>query len=652
MKKFFAYSSLIILGGCLSSSDGDIGVRGDINTSMRPTGGSGSSSSSSNRNSSLATLTKIDSVSSSVEKENTNRILKAFALNGLKYTEKSKEYTIAKNALLNNSKSPIATRITNLNKFLTLYTDDYKSNVENKAKYSEFYLSQGPLASYEVDSVMTEEAKAYAKFLSENVKSGTDYSESIAYINAVHSYLLNEINKLGLGTTYASYNEAYTALGNAISTLTTSISSTESSMLNALKVLDPAITELPFKLDTVVEYYKSEVDVLKVVKDVSLLQNPSRDYNTALSGNSFSDGGDEVRYVYNSTLKDYTIKNDTSSVEFKASDFSLDGKAYVASSKKQSFLTNDFYTFMPNLKSYIYAGGAFDDEIKSRIQNVRAILEKKKAGTVLSSEEQTIFDKWFSGTNFSYGEVDGKTDVSSLLNDLFAKNSVDLTIDKKVSSVETVRLGGQALGLSFVDFGIWEREILTSYSGDENILSKNPSGNLVNSLTYPSTAFYLGMTDLKTGYAKKDTDLGKTITFQGNTLAVATKVGKDSTTPWVKEDLSGVAKLVISNDTLKGDLTLDFDKYYTFAYKGFDVSSPDFSYGSVEVSTPNKVLSSVQFASGASFTTMMNGSMYGLEAGNPTEAAGYYNINSANVGGVNSEKYSKININGSFGVKR
>lgn len=688
LKKFLTYSSVIVLGGCLSSSGGSIGGRGNIGSSNRPSDGDENSGSDDGGNpsaSTMPTLIKVADLVSNIEAENESRIKAAFKTANLNYGTSSKEWAFAKEALQNKSTSPITTRIADLNAFLDLYTADYKTNIENKEKYSALYLSQGPLETYVTEVVngegvpevsLTEEAKNYAYFLSQNVNSGIAYVEnSLGYIDAVHNYLLEKIIALGLSGDVSTYNAAYVTLGAAIDSINLNVSLNEINMLAALKKLDPSITDLPLMLSNLVDYYTKEKNILDAVKEVSLVSNPVADPNNVFKVGALSDGS--VAYQYNDVLKDYVIAlNETDrsglnkvdgTILFKASDFSLDGKSYIASSERDVLTQTDFYTFMPNLKSYIYAGGSLDVEVKARIEKARAIVNKKKAGTILSAEEQLIFDNWFNGTSFSYGASDAKIDVSKLLDALLSRNTIDFTVDKNVNITDTVRLGGQVLGLSFADFGLWEVKGVNSYSGDTNIISMNPQGNLLTDTYYVDYPFFVGMDAFKTGYTT-DNKLAANqyVSFTGNTFAVAQKSGVNADDT-IRLNMEGTAKLTVSNNNpVDSVLSLKFDDYYTFNFgslvsavddpknifviDGFSTEGANFSSDKVLISgSPS---SKILFGAGADITASLSGSMYGLEMGRPTEAVGYYTISSNDIHNNEEGKYTKIDIVGSFGVKK
>ena len=322
--------------------------------------------------------------------------------------------------------------------------------------------------------------------------------------------------------------------------------------------------------------------------------------------------------------------------------------------------TNEnYYTFMPNVKNFIYAGGNFDSEINARKIYISNLIKKIKDKTA-SDEEKNEFTTLTNivipnnDTEFSQQDVKKMDLILSILQ----KKNPNFSISKTNNISNTVRIGGNIAKLTFSDFGLWNIKRTTSYEGDAGIIENNPS-NFQTSSSNEVYPFYSGIEQFKTKWQTLQKDdlgnainAGKTYIFSGNTFAYVEKVGKNLSIPTESQDVSGSANLMIKNDTGIGDLNLNYNNWYSFKIGNINLKNVGFSRNNDVSITDTNNAKGILFGAGATFTSTLNGAMYGIEENKPTEAVGKFTLSTTNVGGdPNNEKYQKINVYGAFGVK-
>ncbi len=512
--------------------------------------------------------------------------------------------------------------------------------------------------------------KDYAEWLSTNAVKAKDIKLSsftgdtayTDYITRVENLYIDEIKKRIKDIEGSTYEEIKASLETIISNKTANLDAIKAFIISKIKTLDTTFTDDKiFSLANYVNYYKKESYILTAIKDVKYIPNIDLDKNNSL----ISANGDSatIQYEYSDLLDDYilSLSKDTNNVQFKASDFKEATLSHIATTNKTLSTVENYYVFMPNVKNFIYAGGNFDSEINARKDYVSKLIKKVKEKNA-SNEEKAEFTSLTgiaipeNGNEFSVKDIEKLNLVLSIIQ----KKNPDFSVSKINNISNTVRLGGYDAKLTFSDFGLWNIKNTTSYNGEASIIENDPSRFQTNSSNsvYP---FYSGINQFKTGYQTllkndygNDINAGQTYLFSGNTFAYVEKVGKNSSIPTENQDVSGSAKLIINNDTGIGDLTLDFKDWYSFKVGNINFKNDDgFTKNNNLTITNSTNAKGILFGAGATFTSSLDGAMYGIETNRPTEAVGKYTLSTTSVGGdTNNDKYEKINVYGAFGVKK
>lgn len=537
--------------------------------------------------------------------------------------------------------------------------------------------------------------KDYADWLSSNATSFSgnraSYTSDATYITAVQTAYFNWVKVLSGLENYAKssysaddYNAIMNALSSKRSSLADVVKTLEYVMVDALKKLDSTYTsdELPLTLSQYIAFFRNQKKILSAISGVDYIYDVTVHPEGTVSATSTGDESSKsvLTYDYNSAISDYilnfretsksgTNKNDTV-VSFKASDFSASGKAYVATSTRTVSKTEDYYTFLSGVESYVYGGGVLDAEVESRRKYALSVFTRVQNGTATDAEK-TVLKQWL-GSNFSSDitsvAFSSLTDNEKLKFNLamymLGKEKPDFTVDKARIITDTVKLGGTVAGLTFSDFGIWSIKGMNKYTGDEQLLAKNLDGRFSSDTYHVQYPFISGMSQFKQGYASDSTlAAGKSVVFKGNALGVATLSGNNPNNTLVK-DLSGSATLTVANDlqtkngvsSIYGNLSVNFDNYYSFKFADINVASKSgFKSSNVSIESSSKVanIDKFQFGSSPTLSGSVTGQMYGLETNRPTEAVGMFDVSSKTIhNDPTNSTYSKLTVEGAFGVKK
>lgn len=564
------------------------------------------------------------------------------------------------------------------------------SYYENKALLNDYnkYLLGKKRSDFSSD-------KDYADWLSANAtsfsKNRASYASDAAYITAVQTAYFNWVKVLSGLENYAKssysaddYNAIMNALSSKRSSLANVVKTLEDVMVGALKKLDSTYTsdELPLTLSQYIAFFRNQKKILSAISGVDYIYDVTVHPEGAVSATSTGDESSKsvLTYDYNSAISDYilnfretsksgTNKNDTV-VSFKASDFSASGKAYVATSTRTVSKTEDYYTFLSGVESYVYGGGVLDAEVEQRRKYALSVFTRVQNGTATDAEK-AVLKQWL-GSNFSSDitsvAFSSLTDNEKLKFNLamymLGKEKPDFTVDKARIITDTVKLGGTVAGLTFSDFGIWSIKGMNKYTGDEQLLAKNLDGKFSSDIYHVQYPFISGMSQFKQGYASDSTlAAGKSVVFKGNALGVATLSGNNPNNTLVK-DLSGSATLTVANDlqtkngvsSIYGNLSVNFDNYYSFKFADIDVASKNgFKSSNVSIESSSKVANTdkFQFGNSPTLSGSVTGQMYGLETNRPTEAVGMFDVSSKTIhNDPTNSTYSKLTVEGAFGVKK
>lgn len=674
MKKFFKYSYFLLLCGCLTSNNDGGSYRPPIiigggNGGSSSGGNSSGSGGNTNTGSSLEKLSNISKITSIITEENTSRIkngITAYNKN-LPVNEQlfltTSDYTYINNLLAtktndSNPVSNIPTRISTIESLESTYTD-YKNNTSLYDNYSILYLDKSRDDFEDNDS--------YANYLEANSNTNINrgsYSTATEYVAAVESYLFNNIKAIEGLTESTDYANARENLNTLLDTTSSAIKTNKNTLKEILSKLDPSITDFPITLDSIIAQYIRQGKILEAIKNVSYIPVQDITADNAISAKASGDEPDSsaVSYKYNSALEDYilelteTSKSDTHKTEgtisFKASDFKNNGNVFIASSER--LVSTEKYTFMPELQKYLLSGGNFADEISARSKIVTLILDKVKAGTA-SEEEKAEFTRLTGITiSTSFEDLsDADKQKYNIAHGLLSRNDPNFTVDINKKIIDTVKLGGANIGLSFSDFGMWTIHGTNSYTGDSTLIENDPDNKLSgNDDYYVDYAFASGIDAFKQKYVTDTTlEANRKVKFSGNAIGVATKVGVD-TADNQRQDLSGKAVLEIDNDSATGNLNLKFDKWYGFDFSDIDLSSKDgFNSSNVKISDSSSV-TGFKFGASPNLVGNLSGTMYGSEENKPSEAVGIFDISSDKVYGDTEGKYNSIKVEGAFGAKK
>ena len=442
--------------------------------------------------------------------------------------------------------------------------------------------------------------------------------------------------------TAENYTSLFDELDNKISDLDNDINAQKSDICNNLETLTgTTVSEVPANMNDVLSYWNLQKQILTTIKNLNYTPNT-------------------VVYNYNNALEDYTLdlSSNNKTVTFKANEFKLDtaNRSYTATKDRDAVVTEEAIVTFPNLWIYLNAGGSSTTEFTARKNNVLAVFNAVKNNSATTAQIQD-FKTWVTDPSTGTIMIDkdklsnSSTEDSKLFDAVYktlnSSKDVSLALSSTVKTTDTVHLGGNYSKLSFADYGVWKISKVTEYSGNDNLLTyygkKNPE--VSQSYIYP---FFSGLDSLKQAYVADAASQNKT--FTGNTIAYATLVGLNSSNT-IEKALTGSAKLNINMADVTGTLSLVFEDWYQFNISGLDLSNKDGFYkenATTSLTTPSTMTSN-NWLKSPDFTTTVSGVQYGLKENTPVEAVGAYSIETTGVAAP--EKYSKLVIEGAFGVK-
>lgn len=530
----------------------------------------------------------------------------------------------------------------------------------------------------------------YLKTLPENKSIVATTADE--FINKAHEQYVNKyktfIGKQSGET--CSYDELRTGLENKTNVQKDIVNKIGENLLKKYKEnINPNYkgTELPTALKAIIEELKDEDKILKAIVESgaykSFMLLPKLEKGLSISTNSFMDDspGDVAEYKYDAETNNYTLKlketatgsagNKTDDeVKFNVSDFRYkqsdknDKYGYYEASKLRSSTSEEkAYTFMKNVKEYIINSAGFDNtlEQEARRNKLKLALEKVRRGN--ASDEEKEFVKKIIGDDIdssSYGVVDWTAiDYSQLtdkdkkklnfLLDVILKNKItSFDVYKQKEIVDTVKLGGRALGLSYSDFGIWKIKGGFHFIGNKDLITKAKEwGEDLDDKSYEDYyTFTNGIDKYKQGFDTAKATVGAKTKFTGTTMAVATLT--DSSNKKKHKEFNGTASMTVDNASGKAEVGLEYKNWYNFKFKEIDVkNSNGFSSNVAPEINGTSADSEFKFNNLTGQTGEIKGKMYGLEAGKPEEAVGSFKVNSAPA----DPAYNNLTVNGVFGVK-
>ncbi len=365
---------------------------------------------------------------------------------------------------------------------------------------------------------------------------------------------------------------------------------------------------------------------------------PDLTEDTDINESEQNEGEEEPEQPSVTTPDKEEVDNHTKgrTVKFKASDFTKTGDYFKASKTSTLSYSPDVDTYFEELKKYLYAGGEFD--VSARQLYAQRILRKVINNQSLNKDELNLFNSWFDTSLTSdFTNDDIKIDEVRLALSILNKNVADFDIKKAYTVTDTVTLGGKSVNLYYADFGLWTIRGSSEYQGDKDLLKAKKYEEDKDDVYFIDTAFYSGLDEFKAGFKEdKSAPINTKTTFTGNTLAVAQKGD-------TRKDLTGSASLVIDNRQARGDINLDFNNWYEFAFTDVDFSNIDgFSATDVDVRVKNGLEKGDILIISDEVKGSVEGQLYGPEVENPTEGVGAFNIKSGD----------NVSVKGAFGVKK
>lgn len=660
MKVKYLFLLPLLLTSCLSSGGNDSATSG----AYSPRGPSNSTNRPASTSTDLNTFINPDKFKDDVIAQNNSNI--KTALETAKISANTTNINIATEALQANvtNTNYISSKITKLNNVIDSYENNYKSKL---ASYTKSQTTYAPLCydgSYTQRGAGESDASFATKLYQIVQDKYADYEQSKdQYILQTLYYWANDIKTAvnsaivldgsSTSTIEAQFLSLYTQLRNLINTATTDYNNAKSDLLSKMSSIDSSITDFPLSIDALINYYKLEKSILNAISSVDYLPPPTAT-STQYTASSMSDTDDKksVKFEYSEATKTYSLvltdigtganHQENRTVTFQPSDFIPISNYHRAQKTITTGNTEVYYTYLPNLKNYINAGGTWD--VVARKNNAKNTIKKVVNNLSPTEEEIRDFNNWF-GTNLTrdYSTSDISADV---------KNSVDLSLKilDKANSVfdivktntvtDIVTLGGKPLNLSYSDFGLWTTRGSTEYSGDKDLLNAKKDTDIQTSSYYIDTPFYSGLDEFKSAFtAQPNAGINTTTKFSGNTIAIASKGN-------IRNDLTGTAILNIDNQTATGNISLSFDKWYGFTFNNIDFSSKDgFALTDTNVSVKGTTSANSSITINSSADTIkgnITGSLYGPNPTTPVEGVGIYNITTGD----------NVKVDGAFGVKK
>ncbi len=590
--------------------------------------------------------------------ENNNRINSAFKTAGI--TINTTNTNIAKTAL---EKGDIQGQLDKLTPAISYYKDTFTPKKEQLTKTQKYQYGLGKFELRKPSESDADYAKRLNTLMIENntgiiktdAMTDEEYIKKVltqwgTYINNANIGISTPVDTSSLSSIESSFQTIYEELNQKASSATSEYNQVAQELLTKIKTIDSDITELPLSLDKLMEHYALQEQILKAIKDISYIKPPSKGENgfkyITKSYKDSSDSDEQIaKFNYDTTKDDYilTLKdieeggNHTKdrTISFKSSDFESFKTYYQASKISQVGESEIAYTYLPNLKKYIYAGGQFDVNLRKQIAKD---LISKITKTTATADEVSTFNTWF-GQSLSYpltaSDVQKvKADIDLALK-ILNKNESNFDITKIKNLTDIVKLGGKSLNLSYVDFGLWTIKGNNAFSGDSDLISNKKDSELDEETWYIDNPFFAGLDEFAVAFTKDSgADVNAKTKFTGKTFGVASTSSK-------RKELSGSVVLEVNNQTAKGNITLDFTDWYNFKFSDIDFSSKGFTSTNNPEITNSLENDDIKIQDDIS-SSKIDGSLYGPEANNPTEFGGIYEIESGD----------GVKVEGSFAGKK
>ncbi|MDE6223886.1 MAG: hypothetical protein K2M23_00230, partial [Alphaproteobacteria bacterium] len=445
------------------------------------------------------------------------------------------------------------------------------------------------------------------------------------------------------------FSTLYTQLKDSIDKVNNDLNTAKTELLTKIKEVDSSITDFPLSLEALMNYYKLEQSILKAIGSVEYINPPNATTNEYTAHSIYDTSGKQsVKFEYNEDTKDYSLvltdigtgtnHKQNRTVRFQPSDFVSNSGYYKAEKTITDGKSTVSYTYLPDLKNYITAGGTLD--IFARKNNATNIIKKVLYNSAPTQTDINDFNKWF-GTTLATDSVLTEDIKSSaqLVIKMLEKADTNFDITQTNTITDIVKLGGKSLNLSYSDFGLWTVKGATQYSGDNDLINAKKDTEAKSSYYYIDNPFYSGLDEFKVGFKEQSgVEINSSTKFSGTAIASASKDN-------VRKDLTGTALLNINNQTAKGDINLSFDSWYGFAFNNIDFSSNNgFSLNNAPVTVSGKSSGSDITITATTDTIKGNvaGALYGPNATTPVEGVGNYNITTGD----------NVKIDGAFGVKK
>ncbi|MGN0929896.1 MAG: hypothetical protein ACI4N3_04615 [Alphaproteobacteria bacterium] len=650
----------LILTGCLSSNGG--GTYSPGSHSPRDPNNNGNSNKPSSDGSTLTTFINTEKFKNDIIASNNSNITRAFET--AKITINETNINIATKALQTNLSETdyISSKITKLNDAISSY-ENYVGKLNKFDNSQNFYIPLYYDGKY-TPKQAEESPDSFAARLYQIVQnrySNYETESKDQYISQTLYFWATDIKNIlesdiildgSKDTIETQFLTLYNQLKDSIDTADTEYNTAKGELLSKIQAIDSSITDFPLSLETLINYYKLEQSILSAIGSVDYI-NPPTATTTDYTAKSIYDTGDKksVKFVYDEDTKDYSLvltdigtgtnHKENRTVKFKANDFISNSGYYKAEKKQVDGEQQISSTYLPNLKSYITAGGTFD--VSARKNNATNTIKKVINNFSPTEAEINNFNRWFGTTlTKDYTQADINSDINSsaqLALKILEKADSNFDITKTNTITDVVKLGGKSLNLSYSDFGLWTIKGATEYSGDKDLINAKKDTDAKSSYYYIDNPFYSGLDEFKAGFkSNSNEEINSTTRFTGKTIAVASKGD-------VRNDLTGDAVLEIKNVNAIGSLKLSFDKWYNFIFSDIDFSNKDgFSLNDTivksEGSYPNAPITIT--GSDGDLKGNLSGNLYGPNLTTPIEGAGSYNITAGN----------GFKVDGAFGVKK
>lgn len=505
-------------------------------------------------------------------------------MNKIKNLESSYISTVTKNEinsslkmLINKTKADqkIADTITNNN-------TDLNSKELEKAKnllYGFYYLKQ-----------LNEIAKSN-DFNSENVKRKLSYilKEKLKFNNIVISGNFSKILK--------SFNTEYDFNDSVIKIekfLTAYKNKDTTNLVYLYKDTDPSFTgeTLPENIEKIIADYKEKLKIMKFLKDTNLydklktdIETSEKEFNEIVTKSldnkvlklDYDTANNDFKFIFNET-EDDKISFEKLAVNKK--DFKNDTDNFkIAKIKRNLIISDEYYHGFVKLNNYITKNGFADENErnfrKNEIKNIiDELLNIVNTGTDLDDameDDETLKQKYEKLKKLQDNELLDLTayeDIKKikLLQTILSKDVKPLFIYKEKEITDTIKLGGEGIGLKYSNFGLWKVEGKDKLSGLQELKKHFNVGDVLPNEATNYYAFTYAVDEYEQRFMKNlnASDDDKMI-FTGKNIAGVSNKNNNY------KEFTGDAKLTVSNKTATADLILNFKNWYEIEYKNLNV---------------------------------------------------------------------------------